>query len=48
MTTTPDDEAKAMDEARAAWEARLLRPGLAKGERKGLFVGSGGAPIAPL
>jgi methylmalonyl-CoA mutase, N-terminal domain len=37
-----------MDEARAAWEARLLKPGLAKGERKGLFATSSGAPIAPL
>ena len=48
MTPTPDDDAKAMDEARAAWEARLLKPGLAKGERKGLFATSGGAPVAPL
>ncbi len=48
MTPTPDDDAKAMDEAQAAWEARLLKPGLAKGERKGLFATSGGAPIAPL
>jgi methylmalonyl-CoA mutase N-terminal domain/subunit len=48
VTPTPDDDAKAMDEARAAWEARLLKPGLAKGERKGLFATSGGAPVAPL
>jgi methylmalonyl-CoA mutase N-terminal domain/subunit len=48
VTPTPDDDAKAMDEAQAAWEARLLKPGLAKGERKGLFATSGGAPIAPL
>ena len=48
MTPTPDDDAKAMDEARAAWESRLLKPGLAKGERKGLFATSGGAPVAPL
>ena len=48
MTLTPGDDAKAMDEAQAAWEARLLKPGLAKGERKSLFATSGGAPIAPL
>jgi methylmalonyl-CoA mutase N-terminal domain/subunit len=48
VTPTPDDDAKAMDEARAAWEARLLKPGLAKGERKGPFTTSGGAPVAPL
>jgi methylmalonyl-CoA mutase, N-terminal domain len=47
VTPTPDDDAKAMDEARAAWEARLLKPGLAKGERKGLFATSGGGPGAP-
>ena len=48
MTSTPDDDARAIDEARAAWEARLLKPALAKGERKGLFAASSGAPIAPL
>jgi methylmalonyl-CoA mutase N-terminal domain/subunit len=44
VTSTPDDDARAIDEARAAWEARLLKPALAKGERKGLFAASSGAP----
>jgi methylmalonyl-CoA mutase, N-terminal domain len=44
-----DEEIKRIDEARRAWEARMLRPGLAKsGERKGLFATSGGAPVDPL
>jgi methylmalonyl-CoA mutase N-terminal domain/subunit len=43
-----DDERKRIEEARAAWEARLLRPGLARGERKALFNTSGGAPVEPL
>ena len=43
-----DEERKRIDEARAAWEARLLRPGLAKGAREGLFTTSGGTPVDPL
>ena len=45
---TPD-ELKRIDEARRAWEARLLRPGAAKaGERKGLLSTSSGVPVEPL
>ena len=43
-----DEERKRIEAARAAWEARLLRPGLAKGAREGLFTTSGGTPVDPL
>ncbi|HKZ08616.1 MAG TPA: methylmalonyl-CoA mutase family protein [Methylomirabilota bacterium] len=43
-----DEERRRIEEARAAWEARLLRPGLAKGAREGPFTTSGGTPVDPL
>ena len=44
-----DDEAKRIEEARRAWEARTRKPGGGRpAERPGLFATSGGAPVEPL
>ena len=44
-----DDEAKRIEEARRAWEARTRKPvGGKPAERPGLFATSGGAPVEPL
>ena len=44
-----DDEAKRIEEARRAWEARTRKPGDGKpAERPGLFATSAGAPVEPL
>ena len=44
-----DEEAKRIEEAKRAWEARTRKPDGAKpGERPGLFATSGGAPVEPL
>ena len=45
---TPDERER-IDEARRAWEARVLRPALARSpERPGPFATSGGAPVERL
>ena len=45
---TPDERER-IDEARRAWEARVLRPALARApERPGPFATSGGAPVERL
>ena len=44
-----DEEAKRIEEAKRAWEARTRKPDGAKpGERPGLFATSGGVPVEPL
>ena len=44
-----DEDAKKIEEAKRAWEARTRKPGGAKpGERPGLFATSGGSPVEPL